>query len=151
MKKLALLSLVFIAPLASSAMAADPPPASDPPRPGTVDAMKCLIRQGPKDCQKMFVGGAWQPASPWVFVDANRDFERGDLEFSNFWGRSSETNAFDVKAMRGKPAREMDIFDVKFAHTRYTFYISPADADGKIRSLTIWHYAPHDPFQMSSR
>lgn len=151
MKKLALLTFLAASLACLSAMAAEPPPASGPPRPGTVDAMKCLIRQGPKDCQKMFVGGAWQPASPWVFVDANRDFQRGDLEFSNFWGRATEANIFDVKAMLGKPTREMDIFDVKFAHTRYTFYIAPPDADGKVRALTIWHYAPHDPFQISSR
>jgi hypothetical protein len=41
----------------------------------------------------------------------------------------------------------MDIFDVKFAHVEYTFYISPADADGKIRALAIPLYGPHDPLQ----
>jgi hypothetical protein len=57
---------------------------------------------------------------------------------------------FDVKAMIGKPTKEMDIFDVKFAHVEYTFYISPADAEGKIRALTVLLYAPHDPYQVSS-
>jgi len=149
MKKLALLA--FLAVTLSCPAMADEPSAASGPRPGTVEAMQCLTRQGPKDCQKMFVGGAWRPASGWVFHDPQRDFKRGALVFSNFWGRASQSNAFDYKAMLGTPTREMDIFDVKFAHTRYTFYIAPADADGKIRALAIWLYPPHDPLQISSR
>jgi hypothetical protein len=41
-------------------------------------------------------------------------------------------------------ADEMDIFDVKFAHLEWTFYIAPADADGKIHYLAIRLYPPHD-------
>jgi len=97
----------------------------------------------------MFVGQAWVTAAPWVFDNnAERDFKRGPLVSSSFWGRASDANIFDVKAMTGKPTREMDIFDIKFAHTEYTFYISPADADGKIRALAILLYPPHDPFQI---
>ncbi len=70
---------------------------------------------------------------------------------SNFWGRASASNIFDAKAMRDKPTKEMDIFDIKFAHTEYSFYISPADSDGKINALTILLYSPHDPFQVSAR
>jgi len=87
-------------------------------------------------------------AQPWVFVSAERNFQRGPLLSSNFWGRATEANIFDAKAMRGRVAKEMDIFDVKFAHAEYTFYISPADTDGKIRSLNILLYPPHDPFQI---
>jgi hypothetical protein len=113
--------------------------------------MQCLtgIRQMPAECMKMFVGGAQTAATPWVFVSAEQNFQRGSLVSSRYWGRASTANMFDAKAMRSQPTREMDIFDVKFAHTEYTFYISPADAQGKIKALTILLYAPHDPFQVS--
>ena len=149
MKKLALLTFVTVV-LSCSAMADEP--AGSGPRPGTVEAMQCLIRQGPKGCERMFVGAAaWLTAKSWVFHDPERDFKRGALVFSNFWGRASESNSYDYKAMIGTPVQEMDIYDVKFAHTRYTFYIAPAYADGKIRALRIWLYPPHDPLQISSR
>jgi hypothetical protein len=87
----------------------------------------------------MFVGGAQVNSRPWVFVSADQNFQRGPFLSSNYWGRASGANIFDAKAMRGRPTKEMDIFDVKFAHYEYTFYISPADARGKIRAL---NYAP---------
>jgi hypothetical protein len=147
-----ILTIALTASLLSAPVMADPSPATPGPRPGTVDAMQCLagIRQEPAACIKMFVGSAQRVATPWVVVSAEQKFQRGPLVSSNFWGRASEENIFDVKAMRALPTREMDIFDVKFAHTEYTFYISPADADGKIKAVTILLYAPHDPFQVSS-
>ena len=149
MNKLSLIA--FLAgSLSCPAMAADPP-AGPGPRAGTVEAMQCLTRQGSKGCERLFVGGAWMPAKSWVFHDPERDFKRGALVSATFWGRASESNWFDNKAMIGTPVREMDIFDVRFAHTRYTFYISPADADGKIRAVKIWLYPPHDPLQIHSR
>ena len=51
--------------------------------------------------------------------------------------------------MINQPTTEMDIFDVKFAHVEYSIYVSPADADGKIRALAIRLYAPHDLLQLS--
>jgi hypothetical protein len=154
MKKLPLLLSAFLtASLPSPSAMADEPAAAPGPRPGTVEAMQCLagIRQESGECMKMFVGSAQTIATPWVFVSAEAKFQRGPLVSSSFWGRASASNIFDAKAMRGKPTTEMDIFDIKFAHTEYTFYISPADADGKINALTILLYAPHDPFQVSSR
>ena len=153
MKMLALLLLAsFVTLLHSPSAMADPSPAASGPRPGTDEAMRCLVRQGPKGCEKVFVGGAWMSAMPWVFDNnADRDFKRGPLVSSTYWGRASEANMFDVKAMRDKPTKEMDIFDIKFAHTEYTFYISPANDEGKIRAVTILLYAPHDPFQVSSQ
>src|ERR1700754_3108112 len=149
MKMLALSMLAFLtaSPLSPSAMADGPAAAG--PRPGTVEAMRCLVRQEPAGCIRMFRGGAQTTATPWVFVSAEAGFQRGPLVSSTYWGRASDTNIFDVRAMLGKPTKEMDIFDVKFAHTEYPFYVSPADAEGKIRALTILLYAPHDPFQVS--
>ena len=150
MKKLPLLLSAFLtASLPFPSAMADEPAAAAGPRPGTVEAMQCLagIRQESGECMKIFVGSAQRTAAPWVFVSAEQKFQRGPLLSSNYWGRASEANMFDAKAMRGLPTREMDIFDVKFAHTEYTFYISPADANGKINAITILLYAPHDPFQ----
>jgi hypothetical protein len=43
----------------------------------------------------------------------------------------------------GLPTKEADIFDIKFTHTGYTFYVSVPDADGKIPALAI--LPPFDP------
>jgi hypothetical protein len=132
---------VGVAPLACAQ------PASGP-RAGTVEAMQCLTRQGPKGCEKMFVGRAWPAARPWVFENPNRDFKRGPLISSEYWGRASKTNAFDAKILVDQPTNEMDIFDVKFAHIEYSFYISPADGEGKVQALAIRLYGPHDLHQL---
>ena len=147
-----ILMLALTTSMLSSPAMAEPSPAALGPRPGTVEAVQCLasVRQDLAECMKMFRGISQRTATPWVFVDANQKFKRGPLLSSIYWGRASDSNMFDVKAMMGKPTREMDIFDVKFAHVEYTFYVSPADADGKIRALTILPYAPHDPLQVSS-
>ena len=149
MKKLALTVLAFLSASLPSAFAtADPSPTAPGPRPGTVEAMRCLVRQGPPSCKAMFEGSARTTAMPWIFENPDRDFKRGALISSSYWGRASDTNRFDSRILTHQPTREMDIFDVKFAHVEYTFYISPADADGKIRALAIPLYAPHDPLQL---
>jgi hypothetical protein len=148
MKKLALLAFLIASLPFPSAMA-DPSPAASGPRPGTVEAMRCLVRQGPAGCEKMFQGGARTAARPWVFQNPDRDFKRGHLISSDYWGRASESNRFDARFMINQPTTEMDIFDIKFAHVEYTFYISPANADGKIEALAIPLYAPHDVLQLS--
>jgi hypothetical protein len=149
MKKLALLLSAFLtASLTSPSAMADPSPAASSPRPGTVEAVQCLVRQGPAECKKVFQGRARTAAMPWVFENPERDFKRGPLVASNYWGRASESNIFDARILINQPTKEMDIFDVKFAHVEYTIYISPADADGKIRALAMPLYAPHDPLQL---
>ena len=149
MKKRALsLSAFFTASLLSTSAMADQSPAASGPRPGTVEAMQCLVRQGPAACSTMFRGGARTAAMPWVIANPDRDFKRGALVSSTYWGRASDSNRFDARILTNQPTKEMDIFDVKFAHVEYTFYISPADADGKIRALAIPLYAPHDPLQL---
>jgi hypothetical protein len=113
-------------------------------RTGTEAALQCLLRQGPKDCQQMFVGKAMLAAQPWVWDNPGRDFNRGPLEWSKYWGQASANNFFDERVLLRQMADEMDIFDVKFAHLEWTFYIAPADADGKIHYLAIRLYPPHD-------
>lgn len=148
MKKLALLAFLTASLPFPSAMA-DPSPAGSGPRPGTIEAMQCLVRQGPATCKTMFKGSARKAAMPWLFDDPERDFKRGHLVSSDYWGRASDSNIFDAKILIHQPTKEMDIFDVKFAHVEYSFYISPADADGRIAALAIPLYAPHDPLQLS--
>jgi hypothetical protein len=149
MKKSALLLSGFLtASLLSTSVLADPTAAESGPRPGTVEAMQCLVRQGPASCKEMFQGAARKTAMPWVFENPDRDFKRGRLISSRFWGRASDSNRFDARILIHQPTKDMDLFDVKFAHVEYTFYISPADADGKIRALAIPLYAPHDPLQL---
>src|SRR5579872_4955622 len=109
MKKLPLLlSAFFTASLPCPSLMADPSPAASGPRPGTVAAMQCLVRQGPKGCEKVFVGSASLAARRWVFQDPERDFKRGPLVFSNYWGRASESNIFDAKILIKQPTKEMD-------------------------------------------
>ncbi len=148
MKKRALLASAVLAISALSPAATADEWAAAGPRPGTVEAMRCLTRQGPAGCNEMFRGSARKVAMPWVFQNPDRDFKRGALLASRYWGRATDTNRFDAKVLIRQPAKEMDIFDVKFAHVEYTFYISPAEADGKIRALAILLYAPHDPLQL---
>jgi hypothetical protein len=118
------------------------------PRSGTEAALQCLLRQGPKGCEKMFVGKAMLAAQPWVWENPGRDFNRGPLEGSKYWGQASSANVFDEKVLLRQAADEMDIFDVKFSHLEWTIYIAPASADGKIHYLAIWLYPPHDLNQL---
>jgi len=117
-------------------------------RTGTAAGLQCLLRQGPNGCEKMFVGKAMLAAQPWVWENPGRDFNRGPLEESKYWGQASSTNVFDEKVLLRQATDEMDIFDIKFAHDEWTIYIAPAGADGKIRYLAIRLYPPHDLNQL---
>jgi hypothetical protein len=122
-----LFALAGIAIGVSSSAAQPLPPAQTQaaPRPGTAEAFQCLLRQGPKGCERMFVGSANSAAQPWVWENVQRDFELGALESSGYWGAASKSNIFDSAIMVHQPADEMDIYDAKFAHHEYTFYIAP--------------------------
>jgi hypothetical protein len=151
MKKFALLlSTFFTASLLSTSAIAAPSPDESGPRPGTTQAVQCLIRQGPAGCGGMFEGDRRFAAKDWVFANPDRDFERGLWISSKFRRRASNSNGCDVMIVNNKPTREMDIFDVKFSHVWYILYVSPADADGKIRALAISR-APHEPWPLCGR
>jgi hypothetical protein len=85
----------------------------------------------------MFQGGARFEAKNWVFQNPDRDFKRGALISSKFRRRATNSNGCDAQILGSLPTKEMDIFDAKFAHVWYSFYISVPDADGKIRALAI--------------
>jgi len=97
----------------------------------------------------MFVGRATAPARQWANTNSSRDFQRGPLQSSAFFGQATADNLYDERVLRPQMADEMDICDVKFAHVNWSVYISPPDADGKIRHLSIQFYAPHDPNQLA--
>src|SRR5256885_834348 len=125
MKMLALSLLAFLtASLPSPSAMAEPSPAASGPRPGTVEAVRCLNHQGPKACERMFVGQARLMARLWVFDNPNRDFMRGSFVSSSYQGRATGSNYMDAKVMSALPTNEMDIFRVKFTRDEYTFYVS---------------------------
>jgi hypothetical protein len=134
--------------LAAAVCFAPPAFAQSGARSGTEAALQCLLRQGPKGCERMFVGKATLAAQPWVWENSKRDFTRGPLIESKYWGQAASTNVFDERILHQQMTDDMDIYDVKFAHLEWSFYIAPADADGKIRYLVIRLYAPHDLNQL---
>ena len=141
-------SLICAALLGLPAFAQSVTVSAGTPGPGTDAALKCLLRQGPADCQTMFVGAAMTAARSWVWDNPTRDFRRGDLQSSGYFGPAVPENVFDKNILIRATSADMDIFDVKFAHVEYSVYISPADADGKIRDVAIRLYAPHDLSQL---
>ena len=129
--------------LLGTAATAEPSPVPGP-RPGTVEALQCLVHQGPPACEGMLLGGARLSANSWGFRNHNAEWQRGPVVSGNFRRRATTANGCDAMVLTNRPTNEMDIFDVKFAHgVGFTFYISPADANGKIDALSISLW-PHD-------
>jgi hypothetical protein len=120
------------------------------PRSGTEAAVQCLLRQGADHCEHLFVGKAMLAAQPWVWQDPKRDFNRGSLVFSKYFGQASPSNVFDEKILHAQMTDEMDIYDVKFAHLEWSIYVAPAGTDGKIHYLAIRLYPPHDLNQLQT-
>ena len=141
MNRILILALTtsMLSPLAM----AEPEPAASGPRPGTVEAMQCLTRQGPAKCERVFQGQAQFAAKDWVFPDQDRDFKRGALLSSTFRRPATNSNGCDAMTLGRLPTKEMDIFDIKFTHAGYRVYVSVPDADGKIPALAI--LPPFDP------
>lgn len=94
------------------------------------------------------MGAATSAARPWVFANSNRDFKRGAFVSGGYFGQASEDNVFDQRILVHQPTRQMDIYDAKFEHFEWTFYIGPANADGQINALAIRLYGPHDLNQL---
>ena len=131
-----LLAIGFSASLFSASVMA-----AEPPRPGTAEAVQCLVGQGPSGCLAMFQKGRSQTAA-MRYVDANpqRAFETGRVMSITYWGRDTRSLA--------RPGEEGDVFDVKFARREYTFYIFSGGANGKIRSWAFGMTPPSDERQL---
>jgi hypothetical protein len=68
----------------------------------------------------------------------NAPFETGRVLSITYWGRDTKSQA--------KPGQEGDVFDVKFAHREFTFYID--GANGKIRDWAFGTNPPSDVRQV---
>lgn len=106
----------------------------------TAGALKCLLEHDQKGCRYDFVGSATPAAKAWLWPDLRRDFELGAVVSSDYAG-TQPPNAYTTKFLNGRTA---DVYDVKFAHQRKTFYIAPPEPDGKIRYMLIRSGAPDD-------
>ena len=125
-----------------------PASAAGSARPGTEEALQCLLQKGPAGCQQVFAAQATLPGQFWVRPNARRDFNNGPLASADFWGAAARDNPIDQRVMQGQKQDEFDIYDVKFAHQELTFYIAPPDEDGKIRHVAILNGPPHDLNQL---
>jgi|SRR5581483_4507245 len=129
-----LLTIGFSASLLSASVMA-----AQPPRPGTEEAVQCLVGQGPSGCLAMFQKGRSQTAAiRYVGENPQRAFETGRVLSITYWGRDTKSQA--------KPGQEGDVFDVKFAHREFTFYID--GANGKIRDWAFGMTPPSDARQV---
>lgn len=129
-----LLTIGFSASLLSASVMA-----AQPPRPGTAEAVQCLVGQGPSGCLAMFQKGRSQTAAMrYVGENPQRAFETGRVLSITYWGRDTKSLA--------RPGEEGDVFDVKFAHREFTFYID--GAHGKIRSWAFGMNPPSDARQV---
>jgi hypothetical protein len=88
------LTLAFSASLLSAAAMAAKPPAASGPRPGTTDAVRCLVGQGPSGCLAMFQKGRSQTAAiRYVGENPERAFETGRVLSIAYWGRDTKSLA----------------------------------------------------------
>jgi uncharacterized membrane protein len=107
----------------------------------TASALRCLLDKGQNDCGAVFVGSASRAARPWVRQNPDRDFALGALISSEYARTETGDNVYVTRFFQGRTA---DLYDVKFKHTRMTFYIAHPEADGKIHHLLIRGGSP-DP------
>jgi hypothetical protein len=100
----------------------------------TASALRCLLDNGQNDCGAVFVGNARRAARFWVVPNPNRDFTLGALISSEYARTETGDNVYIARFFSGRTA---DLYDVKFKHTRMTFYIAHPEADGKIHYLLV--------------
>jgi hypothetical protein len=109
--------------------------------PETGPALKCLLETGPDDCGRMFVAAASPASRAWVNPNQTLRFNLGPLVSSSYVRTISGGELYKVRLTTWTAA---DVYDVKFQHQEKTFYISPPDADGKIRYLAVHEGSPDD-------
>jgi hypothetical protein len=130
------MKLILTLALSTPFMAADVH-AAPSPRPGTAQAVQCLLGQELSGCVEKFQGGRAETAAlRYILANRSRDFETGPVVSITYWGRD--------KRSRERSGEAGDVFDVKFTHAEYTFYISRVE-NGKIRSWAYSTTPPSDP------
>jgi hypothetical protein len=106
----------------------------------TAAALKCLLDHGQNGCREGFAGSARPAAQFWVWWTPEKDFKLGALVSSEY-ARTESPNAYITKFLNGRTA---DVYDVKFAHEKKTFYIVPPGPDGKVHYMNVRDGAPDD-------
>ena len=107
----------------------------------TAPALHCLLDTGPNQCGKVFVARASMAARPWIYPNQNLRFSLGPLDSATYVHSLSGSQLYRVGLINWDGA---DVYDVKFQHQEKTFYISPPEADGKIRYLAVHDGSPED-------
>jgi hypothetical protein len=106
----------------------------------TTAALGCLLEHRRQECGPRFVGGARRWSQFWLWWNNAKEMELGGLETVEYAG-TQLPNAYTTKTLDGRTA---DVYDVKFRHHRYTFYIAKPGEDGKIRFMLIRDGTPDD-------
>ncbi|HWC64063.1 MAG TPA: hypothetical protein VG501_10610 [Rhizomicrobium sp.] len=127
--------------LAISAAAAIAGPLASAAESDTGSALKCLLDGGNAECRQVFVAAAAPASRPWVYPNQNLRFNLGPLVSATYVRSISGAELYKVRLISWPAA---DVYDVKFQHQEKTFYISPPEADGKIRYLAIHDGSPDD-------
>ena len=106
----------------------------------TATALKCLLEHDRNACDYSFVASARGTATHWLWWNAAKDFELGDLVSSEYAGTQS-ANVYTTKFLNGRTA---DVYDVKFRNQEKTFYIARPGQDGKVHYILVRNGAPDD-------
>ena len=105
----------------------------------TEAVLECLLNHG-TGCRQDFVARASLRATPWLWWNAEKDFELGALVSWKYAG-SESANAYTTKLLLGETT---DVYDVKFERRELTFYIVPPGPDGNVRYMLVRNGGPND-------
>jgi hypothetical protein len=106
----------------------------------SVSALGCLLEHRRQECSERFVGGARRSSQFWLWWNSSKELELGPPETVAYAG-TQPPNAYTTKYLDGRTA---DIYDVKYRHHQFTFYIAKPGPDGKIRFMLIRSGGPDD-------
>lgn len=110
------------------------------PHAETAAALQCLLDHVHDHCKLDFSGTARRAAQYWLWWTPTKDLEQGLLVSSDYVGTQA-VNAYLTRFLGGRAA---DVYDVRFAHHKKTFYIVPPGPDGKILYMRIRDGLPDD-------
>jgi hypothetical protein len=109
----------------------------------TASALICLLDHNRQACGYHFVGSARGAARTWLWWNAVKDFDLGDVVSAKYAGTEGQ-NFYTTRFLNGRMA---DVYDVKFGKAERTFYIAPPGPDGKVRYIFVRNGAPNDEIQ----
>ena len=106
----------------------------------SVSALACLIEHRRQECSARFVGSASRAAQFWLWWNSSKEMEIGAPLTADYAG-TQPPNAYTIKYLDGRKA---DVYDVKFRHHEFTFYIAKPEPDSKVRYMLIRDGGPDD-------